>query len=98
MQIDPVALPLDPTDVALAVVLAAGLEGEQLGVPREGLKGCQRLSHSHVVAVCVAVHQPSPDRIQAVWLDSARDLSCTDSTQAYCMDGEHSLRIWRLGP
>jgi len=28
MQVDPVALPLDLIDVALAVVLAAGLEGE----------------------------------------------------------------------
>ena len=35
MQVDPVALPLDLIDFALAVVLAAGLEGEQLGVPRE---------------------------------------------------------------
>ena len=38
MQVDPVALPLDLIDFALAVVLAAGLEGEQLGVPRERLK------------------------------------------------------------
>jgi hypothetical protein len=34
MQVDPVAMPLDLIDFALAVILAAGLEGEQLGVPR----------------------------------------------------------------
>jgi hypothetical protein len=42
MQVYPVALPLDLIDVAFAVVLATGLEGEQLGVPRERLEGCQR--------------------------------------------------------
>jgi hypothetical protein len=41
------------------------------------------------VAVRVAVHQPSPDRTQAVSLDSAPDLSCTNSTQAHCVDVEH---------
>jgi len=34
MQVDPVALPLDLIDFALAVVLAAGLEGE-LDLPPE---------------------------------------------------------------
>src|SRR5215218_699393 len=37
----------------------------------------------------LSVHQPSPDRTVAVWLDSASDLSCTDSTQAHCVDVEH---------
>jgi hypothetical protein len=32
-------------------------------------------------------HQPSSDRM-AVWLDLAPDLSCKDSTQAHCVDGE----------
>jgi hypothetical protein len=31
-------------DLALAVVLAAVLEGEQLGVARERLEGCQQVS------------------------------------------------------
>jgi hypothetical protein len=39
MQVDPVALPLDLIDFALAAIFAAGLEGEQLGVPRERLEG-----------------------------------------------------------
>jgi hypothetical protein len=41
------------------------------------------------MAVRVAVHQPSPDSTQAVWLDSTPDLSCADSTQANCVDVEH---------
>ena len=41
------------------------------------------------MAVSVAVHQPVPDRTQAVWLDLAPDLSCTDSTQAHWVDVEH---------
>jgi hypothetical protein len=41
------------------------------------------------MAVRVAVHQPSPDSTQAVWLDSTPDLSCTDSTQAHWVDVEH---------
>jgi hypothetical protein len=32
-------LPLDLIDLALAVILVPGLEGEQLGVPRERLEG-----------------------------------------------------------
>jgi hypothetical protein len=34
VQVYPAALPLDLIHLALAVVLAAGLEGEQLGIPR----------------------------------------------------------------
>jgi hypothetical protein len=41
------------------------------------------------MAVRVAVHQPSPDSTQAVWLDSTPDLSCADSTQAHWVDVEH---------
>ena len=41
------------------------------------------------MSVPVSVHQPVPDRTLAVWLDLAPDLSCTDSTQAYWVDGEH---------
>jgi hypothetical protein len=53
-----------------------------------------------VVAVRVAVHQPAPDRTQAVWLDLAPDLSSTNSTQAYCVDVEHQptdLALWGSG-
>jgi hypothetical protein len=42
-----------------------------------------------LVAVSVAVHQPAPDRTLAAWRDSTPDLSCTDSTLAYCVDVEH---------
>ena len=41
-------------DLALAVILAAGLEGKQLGVPRERLDGCQHVSHSHAPSVARA--------------------------------------------
>jgi hypothetical protein len=34
VHVDPAALPLDLGDLALAVVLAAGLEGQQLRVAR----------------------------------------------------------------
>src|SRR5829696_9625507 len=39
--------------------------------------------------VSPAVHQASPDRTLAVWLDLAPDLSCTNSIQDYCLDVEH---------
>jgi hypothetical protein len=41
------------------------------------------------MAVRVAVHQPSPDRTLAVWLDSTPDLSSANSTPAYCVDVKH---------
>jgi hypothetical protein len=41
------------------------------------------------MSVPVAAHQPAPDRTLAVWLDSTPELSCTDSTQAHCLDAEH---------
>jgi hypothetical protein len=42
-----------------------------------------------LMAVRVAVHQPSPDSTQATKLDSTPDLSCTNSIQDYCLDVEH---------
>jgi hypothetical protein len=44
---------------------------------------------SAVMAVRVAVHQPSPDSTWDNWLDSTPDLSSVNSTQAYCVDVEH---------
>src|SRR5687767_11405427 len=41
------------------------------------------------MSVPVSVHQAVPDRTLAVWLDSTPDLSSANSTQAYCVDGEH---------
>jgi hypothetical protein len=41
------------------------------------------------VAVRVSVHQPSPERTLATWLDSAPDLSCANSTQGHWVDAEH---------
>ncbi len=41
------------------------------------------------MSVPVSVHQPSPDRTLAVWLDLAPDLSSRESTQDYWVDAEH---------
>jgi hypothetical protein len=51
VQVDPAALPLDLIDLAFAVVLTAGLEGQQLGVARERLEGSQQVSHGHAPSV-----------------------------------------------
>jgi hypothetical protein len=59
VQVDPAALPLDLIDLALAVVLAAGLEGEQLGVPRERLEGCQQVSNRHARSVAATAQNVS---------------------------------------
>jgi hypothetical protein len=55
VQVHPAALPLDLVDLAFAVVLAAGLEGQQLGVPRECLEGCQDVFHCHALSVATPV-------------------------------------------
>jgi hypothetical protein len=44
MQVHPASLPLDFVDLAFAVVVTAGLEGEQLRVPRVNLEGIQHVS------------------------------------------------------
>jgi hypothetical protein len=49
VQVHPVALELKLVDLALAVVLTAGLEGEQLRVPRERLKCGQHVSYRHAI-------------------------------------------------
>src|SRR4029453_5701860 len=54
MQLDPVALPLDRIDVALAGGCAAGLKGEQLGVPGERLEGCQHVPYGPAKLLCQA--------------------------------------------
>jgi hypothetical protein len=51
VQVHPAALPLDLIDLALAVVLAAGLKGQQFGVPRERLEGCQQVSYGPAPSV-----------------------------------------------
>ena len=48
VQIDPAALEFELVDVALAVFLAAGLEGQDLEVAGQVLQLCQQLSHGHV--------------------------------------------------
>ena len=55
VQIDPTALPLDLIYLALAVVFTASLEGEQLGVPRERLKGSQHVPYCHAPSVATPV-------------------------------------------
>jgi hypothetical protein len=53
VQIHPAALPLHVIDLALAVVLASGLEGQQLGIPREHLERCQHVSYGHPLSVAL---------------------------------------------
>jgi hypothetical protein len=47
VQVDPATLELELVDLALAVVLAAGLEGEDLQVAREVLELGQQFSYRH---------------------------------------------------
>ena len=49
------------------------------------------------MAVRVAVHQSSPDRTLAVWLDLVPDLSSTNSTQEYLVDVEHQATDLAVG-
>jgi hypothetical protein len=51
VQVYPAALPLHLIDLALAVVVAAGLEREQLGVARKRLECCQHVPYSHALSV-----------------------------------------------
>jgi hypothetical protein len=50
VHVDPAALPLD---LAFAVVLAAGLEGQQLRVARKRLECCQLVPYSHALSVAI---------------------------------------------
>jgi hypothetical protein len=47
VEVDPAALELELVDFPLAVVLAAGLEGEDLQVAREALTLGQQVSYRH---------------------------------------------------
>jgi hypothetical protein len=51
VQEDAAALPLDLIDLALAVVLTTGLEGQQFGVPRERLECGQHVLYCHSLSV-----------------------------------------------
>jgi hypothetical protein len=51
MQVHAAALPLDLVELALAVVLTAGLEGEHVCVPREALELGEQLSNRHALSV-----------------------------------------------
>jgi hypothetical protein len=53
VHVDPAALPLDLVDLAFAVVLAAGLEGQQLRVARKRLECCQLVPYSHALSVAI---------------------------------------------
>ena len=48
VQVDPAALKLELVDLALAEVLATGLEGEDLQVARQMLELGQQFSYSHL--------------------------------------------------
>jgi hypothetical protein len=54
MQVHPAALPLNLVDLALAVLLTASLEGQQLGVSRESLEGRKHVSYCHALSVATA--------------------------------------------
>jgi hypothetical protein len=51
VQIDPAALELEVVDLAFAVVLAAGLEGEDFQVARQVLQLGQQISNRHALSV-----------------------------------------------
>ena len=51
VQVDPTALKLELVDLALAVILAAGLEREQYGISRELLQLGQQFSYRHALRV-----------------------------------------------
>jgi hypothetical protein len=53
VQVDAAALELELVDLALAVVFAAGLEGEDLQVAREVLELGQQLSYGHLTQCSV---------------------------------------------
>jgi hypothetical protein len=65
VEVHPAALPLHLIDLAFAVVLATGLEGEQLCVPRERLECYQHVSHCH--ALRVATSARSVDEATQAW-------------------------------
>jgi hypothetical protein len=50
MRVHPATLPFNLTHLALAVVLKAGLERQQSGMPREHLEGGQPLSAQSCIA------------------------------------------------
>jgi hypothetical protein len=69
---------------------SANLGGERVsvvGVAHAGI--VDALDRGCLVAVLVAVHQPSPDRSLAHWLDPPSDLTRTNSTSQHEVDGEH---------
>jgi hypothetical protein len=51
VQVDPAALELKLIDLALTVILAAGLEREQFGISRKLLQLGQQFSHRHALRV-----------------------------------------------
>jgi hypothetical protein len=59
VQVHPAALPLDLVDLAFAVVLAAGLECEQLCIPRERLECRQHVPYCHAPSVAASPHTVS---------------------------------------
>jgi hypothetical protein len=51
VQVDPAALELELVDLALAVVLAPGLKGEDLQIARKVLELSQHVSYCHPLSV-----------------------------------------------
>jgi hypothetical protein len=73
VQVHPAALRLDLIDLALAVVLAAGLEGEQLRIPRERLEGGQHVSNCHAPSVAAPAQSVSLHILLALASDFLSD-------------------------
>jgi hypothetical protein len=53
VQVYAAALPLDLVDLAFAVILAAGLEGEHFQVLGEPLQGGQQVTHCQALRVAI---------------------------------------------
>jgi hypothetical protein len=60
VQVHPAALPLRLIDLAFAVLLAAGLEGEQFRIPREPLQGGQQVAYCHALRVTAPARSVRP--------------------------------------
>jgi hypothetical protein len=54
VQVDRAALELELVDLALTVIMAAGLEREQFGISRELLQLGQQFSYRHASLLCQA--------------------------------------------
>jgi hypothetical protein len=62
VQVHLAALPLNLVDLALAVVLAARLEGQQLSVLRQPLEASKQVSYCHALSVAASAQSVRVDQ------------------------------------